>query len=373
MSIKSNNNKSSDSSEERRSQTRASDSRSQVGYFSSIYFDDHGKHRRLEEVNALYKQVSAQSLYGLSPIDDGSVGLSQNAFDEMQKVGLEKLLRHRIEFRGQYLRFASILVWFCVYVSAAYFQSIDVQVASLVTRSTMDSLVLDISKRGSGSYGYADSKLGTTNYLKSFEDILGWINESIIETVFVDAICGDGICSETEFPGFGRFGCTADCGSYQNVTAVTIDLVSFMNSKPIINLDKWDISHVIPTLKANPRFRWNIYSETLEDYIFSEDQEEGEVTVNLLDGVYSFELYQTAESSINVSAEDMYLNGYIVAGTVPPREALTAYKYGDYREYLSTTIAILDAMYNYCYSSGIPLNPDGTEDMVCHLTFGCRS
>jgi hypothetical protein len=58
------------------------------------------------------------------------------------------------------------------------------------------------------------------------------------------------------------------------------------------------------------------------------------------------------------------LNGYIVAETVPKREARTAYKYGDYREFLSSSVAMMDAMYNYCYSSDIPRNQDGSEDMV---------
>jgi hypothetical protein len=31
----------------------------------------------------------------------------------------------------------------------------------------------------------------------------------------------DGACSQqTEFPGFGRFGCTADCGAYTYLTTV---------------------------------------------------------------------------------------------------------------------------------------------------------
>lgn len=222
----------------------------------------------------------------------------------------------------------------------------------------------DIFARGTGAYGYTDSKLGTINFLHSEAEVLSWINESIIQRVFVDAICGDGICSETEFPGFGRFGCAADCGAFQNVTSVTVDLTSFMKSKPVINLNKWDISHVIPSMKADPRFRWNIFSESLGDYVFLGDREEGQVTVDLLDGVYWFELFQTGQTSLNVSAEDMYLNGYIVSGSIPKREAQTAYKYGDYREFLSTSVAMLDAMYGYCYSSDVPRNLDGTEDMV---------
>ena len=342
---------------------------SKIGYFSEIDFKKyeskpHRQDRRIEEVAAVYKQAVSESMYGLTPINPKGDGMSQNGFEETQMVGLEKIIRHRIQVRGYYLYFISSLLWFLVYVSSLYLEKVDVGVSHAITRSALDTIVFDIFGEGTGSYGYTESKLGTVNYLQSHQQILDWINSSILERVFVDAICGDGICGETEFPGFGRFGCAADCGSFQNVTAVTVDLTSFMKSKPIINLNKWDISHVIPSMKADPRYRWNIYSESLGDYVFLGDREEGQITVDLLDGVYWFELFQTGQSSLNVSAEDMYLNGYIVAGTVPKREARTAYEYGDYREFLSTTISMLDAMYNYCYSSDVPRNLDGTEDMV---------
>ena len=325
----------------------------------------HGRDRRLEEVEAVYRQAMSESMYALTPVNPKGDGMSQNGFKETQLVGLEKKVRERIQNRGLYLNFFISLIWFLVYVSTLYLEKVDVQVSNSITRSALDTIVSDIYNAGVGSYGYTESKLGTINFLQSESQIVDWINSSILARVFVDAICGDGICSETEFPGFGRYGCIADCGAYPNVTSVTIDLTSFMNSKPIININKWDISNVIPSLKADPRYRWNIYSESLEDYIFAEDQEEGQVTVNLLDGVYWFELYQTGESSLNISLEDMYLNGYIVADTVPNRAAQTAYKYGDYREFLSTTIAMMDAVNSYCFSSDVPLTAAGNEDLVC--------
>ena len=360
--------KSSSSSVANKSRTSRK-SNSKFGYFSEIDFTKyenkfHGRERRHEEVEAVYRQAMAESMYALTPVDPKGDGMSQNGFKETQLVGLEKIVRERIRKRSLYFNFLFSLIWFLVYVSSLYLEKVDVQISNSITRSALDTIVSDVFEIGVGSYGYTESKLGTINFLQTQQQILDWINSSILERVFVDAICGDGICSDTEFPGFGRFGCVADCGAFTNVTSVTIDLVSFMNSKPIIAIDKWDISHVIPTLEADPRYRWNIYSESLGDYIFLGDQQEGQATVDLMDGVYWFELYQTGQSSLNVSAEDMYLNGYIVAGTVPKREAQTAYQYGDYREFLSTTVAMMDAMYNYCYSTDVPRNADGTEDMV---------
>eukprot|EP00897_Mesotaenium_endlicherianum_P009263 jgi/Mesen1/8365/ME000464S07769 len=45
-------------------------------------------------------------------------------------------------------------------------------------------------------------------------DIYSWLNDTIINTIYKDAECGDGVCSAPEeYPGFGTFGCQADCGS----------------------------------------------------------------------------------------------------------------------------------------------------------------
>ena len=38
-------------------------------------------------------------------------------------------------------------------------------------------------------------------------------------------MCGDGECSQAEFPGFGRFGCTADCGPYTHLTRLSVEIV----------------------------------------------------------------------------------------------------------------------------------------------------
>jgi hypothetical protein len=341
-----------------------------VGYFSKIEFGKYqdvasGRNRRIEEVKAVYRQALSQSQYGLTPINPHEDGITQSSFKDIQMVGLEKILRRKMQFRGNYVQFIASLLWFVVYVCALFLEKTDVDVACAMTRASLNTIVSDVYITGVKPYGYTHSDLGTASYLQSPKHVLQWLNSSIISRVFVDDVCGDGICSAMEFPGVGRFGCSTDCGAFENVTAITIDLVSFMKSKPVMHLNKWDISHIVPRMQADPKFRWNIYSETLGEYVFAEDRDEGKVTVDLLDGVYRLELYQTGQSSLNVSAEDMYLNGYIVAETVPDREAKTVYKYGDYREFLASSISIMDAVYKYCYSSDTPRKTDGSEDMVC--------
>ena len=43
-------------------------------------------------------------------------------------------------------------------------------------------------------------------------EVYDWLRNTFVP-IWADPQCGDGECEDqTEYPGFGRFGCTADCG-----------------------------------------------------------------------------------------------------------------------------------------------------------------
>jgi hypothetical protein len=55
-------------------------------------------------------------------------------------------------------------------------------------------------------------------------EIYEWL-KSTFSPIWEDPKCGDGACSQqTEFPGFGRFGCTPDCGAYTHLTTVHVEI-----------------------------------------------------------------------------------------------------------------------------------------------------
>jgi hypothetical protein len=62
--------------------------------------------------------------------------------------------------------------------------------------------------------------------LATNEQIMTWFKSKIIEPIFSDPFCGDGICeSPEEFPtGFRNYGCAADCGTYTDLSEVTVAL-----------------------------------------------------------------------------------------------------------------------------------------------------
>eukprot|EP00897_Mesotaenium_endlicherianum_P009258 jgi/Mesen1/8360/ME000464S07760 len=77
-------------------------------------------------------------------------------------------------------------------------------------------------------------------------DIYSWLNDTIINTIYVDAVCGDGVCSSVEeYPGFGNFGCQADCGYSARVTNVTVVFTPF-DSLDDMSVSDWNLCMTSP-------------------------------------------------------------------------------------------------------------------------------
>ncbi len=150
-----------------------------------------------------------------------------------------------------------------------------------------------------------------------------------------------------EYPGFGtRFGCIADCGLYAKTTALTIDLQTFLHlsKKDAIG---WDLSNL--TLRDDPTFTYNIYSETMGDFIFGKDMNPNEkVIVEVPDGNFTLFLYQTAEMSSVIDFQQIYKQLGVLETTLPAREGRTDFTYADKREFIATSTVIMDAISNYC-------------------------
>jgi hypothetical protein len=89
---------------------------------------------------------------------------------------------------------------------------------------------------------------------------------SLIDVAFADSKCGNGVCeSPFEYPGFGRFGCEADCGKYKKTSRIMLD---FGNVEQASAEQGWDWSKVDRT--AHPSFSYNIFSDTMGDWLFEQ-------------------------------------------------------------------------------------------------------
>ena len=117
--------------------------------------------------------------------------------------------------------------------------------------------------------------------------------EAFAETVLEDSKCGDGVCdnNEYEYPGFGRFGCEDDCGKYAKTSLISVQLDDFLGGSSKFG---WDLSKI--SRSASPNFKWNVYSDTMGDFIFEEHQAVSgyKEMVEVPDGKLELRLFQVA-------------------------------------------------------------------------------
>jgi hypothetical protein len=114
----------------------------------------------------------------------------------------------RKERKKNYVSLFSFILFVCFYLTILFLQRKAGEAYRLT--STLNSVLIPQKKE-----------------LTSSQEIIDWAS-GVVGTLWTDAICGDGVCSEPfEFPEYGRFGCKADCLRWierMNVTEVQLDL-----------------------------------------------------------------------------------------------------------------------------------------------------
>ena len=69
----------------------------------------------------------------------------------------------------------------------------------------MTSILGSLPTNGQGSVFNAGGP-GAIGILASSDDLLEWLNQTIVPALFQDAVCGDGHCDADELAAVGRFG-----------------------------------------------------------------------------------------------------------------------------------------------------------------------
>ena len=109
---------------------------------------------------------------------------------------------------------------------------------------------------------------------------------SYIGSTFPDVPCGDSVCSAPqEFAAFDRFGCAADCGTYDNTTAIQVEFRH--------GLTDADSSAEVATPLIR-KMEWNLCSKQFQVCLFEQDQKidtwewgkKATVTATITDGAW---------------------------------------------------------------------------------------
>lgn len=214
---------------------------------------------------AAYRSHRLHNIYD-SKVSESSVAIDNNHSKvkrhERQVDGLMEIVEERLSRANHYTWLSGLSVFFVLYLIVLFMQR-DTTLAYSIEASLINSIVAGLP---------GDGRIVNTD---QFYD---WMQSDLVGRIFTDPICGDGTCEyPQEYAGFGRFGCEKDCGKYLYTSTVTVDLKPFYNASAGIfpggdfNQD-WELSGKIDDRKLNADFRWNIYSDTMGEFIFAEDQ-----------------------------------------------------------------------------------------------------
>jgi len=272
--------------------------------------------------------------------------------------GLLERVENQIKRSTSYRKLFGTVVFFIVYVIMLILRR-DITASFAIEQSLITALKGTLPDTGAG--GWFNDGEGATGKLGSQDDFYSWLS-GIVGRAYQNPVCGDGRCqAPLEFPGFGRFGCPADCGNYPNTTTLTIDFSNFQTSKP----DRWDISAIsYMTAKPPPQFKFNIWSDTMQDYLFANDMDNVSsiFTIPAPDGKYRVDVYQTNLVSAFIPDELYYDALNVEPYTVPSRiENVPGFYYGDKKEYLAFAATTYNALRTWCWGNDV----DGQKDSVC--------
>ncbi|GJP51052.1 hypothetical protein CLOM_g10222 [Closterium sp. NIES-68] len=173
-------------------------------------------------------------------------------------------MKHMGELTDNFKNLFFFLCYTCLYLAVLYLQA-DASLCYQV--ATAHNVLLP-----------PDYTAAAAMTMSSPDDFYTWINDSIIQVVWKDPICGNGICERPlEFEAFGRFGCSADCGDLGAVSNVTVHVATDFHSQADAAASSWNLC-----LDAPSPLCW--YPE---DQPFSDLASDSTVTLALPDGVWS--------------------------------------------------------------------------------------
>eukprot|EP00960_Hanusia_phi_P077138 768654-Hanusia_phi.AAC.4 len=293
---------------------------------------------RIETIESVLQDVESQTLF--CPPKESSAKQKESQLEAF----LEQV-QERIDRSTRYRKLAGTSLFFLAFVLLVFAQR-DSQVLYGIESSLLDFVIGDIPTYISG--GFMNSGVGATGYIRSPDDLYSWLQQSILHTAFQDPVCGDGVCdSPAEYPGFGRFGCIADCGKYPNLTSVSLSLKDVIADSRV--LLGWDLTLLDSSLDpSRSKFSYNIYSDTMNAFVFEQDIDNETIAVELPDGQYTLVLYQTKPTTdlVDLTTIEHYLR--LVQSTVPANQQLNSFDYGDARELVASATLMIENIIDYC-------------------------
>ena len=280
----------------------------------------------------------------------------------MQVQALIKLVEERIQRSTNYRKLLGTLCFFLVFffMLSSMDNGMGANITSryVIESSIMTKVIKVLPASGGGPFGSSEDDV-----LSDESEFYSWMRSAIVENIFEDSVCGDGVCDSDEYAGFGRFGCTRDCGRWTNVSTITVKLEDMLTLSQGLPVSKysgtsgdviagWDFKNN-PTMKTQFKhnFKWNVYSKSINEFIFDQDISNTSAVLTLPDGEYELRLFQTGSSLANQDLQQVGLKTSVVPSSMKQRDASeVGFSYGGPFEALTQAYLFNEGLLSYCDS-----------------------
>eukprot|EP00281_Chroomonas_sp_CCMP1168_P032498 CAMPEP_0206243566 /NCGR_PEP_ID=MMETSP0047_2-20121206/17674_1 /ASSEMBLY_ACC=CAM_ASM_000192 /TAXON_ID=195065 /ORGANISM="Chroomonas mesostigmatica_cf, Strain CCMP1168" /LENGTH=1778 /DNA_ID=CAMNT_0053668691 /DNA_START=6 /DNA_END=5343 /DNA_ORIENTATION=+ len=288
---------------------------------------------RMTQLDEIIKRKASKMLFSMETTQIKDIRLSSQR--GRKQVVVQEMLK-RVRARRQMVDSYSYLVWFFalfgVFLSILYMQSDN------VNRYLVDISILN---------RVASTLLGNKGrFLAGNDQFYTWL-QAVLTSIFTPTVCGNGVCEyPQEYAGFGRFGCIPDCGRFSERTPIRIDLRPAWKANP----GGVDLT-AFPLAMGTQRslYRWNIWSETMQQFLLSADTNEESIVVEAPDGKMRLELYQELIVGPDVSDLGFAHFAEMAPRTIPGRRLDSlGWTYGDPSEVFAAAADINRQLYEYC-------------------------
>eukprot|EP00271_Cylindrocystis_brebissonii_P012760 TRINITY_DN31_c0_g1_i5.p1 TRINITY_DN31_c0_g1~~TRINITY_DN31_c0_g1_i5.p1 ORF type:complete len:1582 (+),score=269.36 TRINITY_DN31_c0_g1_i5:725-5470(+) len=136
--------------------------------------------------------------------------------------------------KENYITLCSFVSFTCVYVVILFLQA-NQQSVYQVTTAHLGLLPAGLT--GLGGFDFSTT-----------DDVYNWLNQSILQTIWTDASCGNGVCERpNEFEAWGRFGCASDCGHNSNVSQIIVAFNTNFADDASMAASSWNLCMTSPS------------------------------------------------------------------------------------------------------------------------------
>jgi hypothetical protein len=160
------------------------------------------------------------------------------------------------ERKSEYSDLLCFLFYITIFLVIVIMQS-DASSTYTITSTHSDFLFSEATE----TIAFSDGRV--VDRIPSLQKLTTWMEDVVVDGVFVDPQCGDGLCERPlEFPSVfsGLFGCTADCGEFVNTTDVTVEFYLDEEAYTDIDDEGWE------------NVAWNLCWDSEGICYFSEDR-----------------------------------------------------------------------------------------------------